>query len=79
MVKSAGAVAPKASGTQVTIQAPTIRTATFHVVGTAPLVVHRFSWKVKKQMTEKMEAGSQGKSKRTDGHFSDEEEKNGKV
>lgn len=43
---------------QVNIKAPNIKTAVFHVVGTAPMVVHRFSHKVKQQMLSKMEAGS---------------------
>lgn len=47
-----------ASRNSVTIQAPNLQTAVFHVIGTAPLVVHRFSHKVKTQMIQKMEAGS---------------------
>jgi hypothetical protein len=58
MAKSAVVEAPKQSGIHVTIPAPNIKTVTFHVVGTAPMVVHRFSHKVKTQMIQKMEAGS---------------------
>lgn len=44
--------------TSVTITPPNIQTAVFKIVGTAPLVVHRFSAKAKKMMSDKMEAGS---------------------
>lgn len=44
--------------TRVTIQPPNIQTIKFHVIGTAPLVVHRFSHKTKQAMIEKMESGS---------------------
>lgn len=51
--------------TQVTIAAPNLKEATFHVVGTAPMVVHRFSHKTKTAMLEKMKAGSTaGKGKK---------------
>ena len=43
---------------EVMVPAPNIRTAVFHVTGTAPLVVHRFSHKTKIAMLQKMEAGS---------------------
>lgn len=48
----------------VTIPAPNLKIAKFHIVGTAPLVVHRFSHKVKRQMLAKMEAGSTNNSKK---------------
>lgn len=46
------------STAHVQIKAPNIKTARFLVKGTAPLVVHRFSHKVKMGMLAKMEAGS---------------------
>lgn len=49
----------------VTIKAPNIQTAEFCIVGTAPLVVHRFSAKTKQQMLEKMETGKAASSKKT--------------
>lgn len=45
----------------VQIKAPNIQTAGFDVIGTAPLVIHRFSHKVLLQMEQKMEAGSTAK------------------
>lgn len=42
----------------VQIRPPNIRTAVFSVVGTAPLVVHRFAHKAQESMKAKMEAGS---------------------
>jgi len=49
------------NGVHVQIPAPNIKTAVFGVVGTAPLVVHRFSHKTKLAMIAKMEAGSTAK------------------
>ena len=46
----------------VQIKAPNIQTAEFKIVGTAPLVVHRFSHKVQQSMLEKMEAGGNAKT-----------------
>jgi len=46
----------------VQIKAPNIQTAEFKIVGTAPLVVHRFSHKVQQGMLEKMEAGGNAKT-----------------
>jgi hypothetical protein len=43
----------------IQITAPQMRTAKFEIVGTAPLVIHRFSAKAKAEMIAKMEAGSQ--------------------
>lgn len=42
----------------VQITAPNIKTAVFHIIGTAPLVIHRFSAKAKNGMLEKMKEGS---------------------
>lgn len=49
---------PKSKSTVVTIKPPNFGIATFSVRGISPLVIHRFSAKVKKQMTEKIESGS---------------------
>jgi len=48
----------------VTIKAPAFQTAVFKLVGTAPLVIHRFSEKTKAQMLAKMEAGKSASSKK---------------
>ena len=48
----------------VLIAAPKFQTAVFKVKGTVPLVIHRFSEKVKKQMLEKMEAGKTAGSRK---------------
>ena len=53
--------APRVS---VTIKPPNLQTARFEIVGTAPLVVHRFSAKAKAGMLAKMEAGSTAKGKK---------------
>lgn len=45
----------------VQITAPNMQTSMFKIVGTAPLVIHRFSLKSKLQMKATMEAGSQSK------------------
>ena len=59
MVKQTGSVeAPKM---QVTIKPPNLQTAQFEIVGTAPLVVHRFAAKAKQAMLDKMMAGSTAK------------------
>lgn len=42
----------------VQITPPNIKTAVFKIVGTAPLVIHRFSTKAKNIMLEKMKEGS---------------------
>lgn len=49
----------------VTIKPPNFQRASFSIIGTAPLVVHRFSAKTKKQMADKMEAGKAASSKKT--------------
>ena len=48
----------------VQIKAPDLRIATFHIKGTSPLVIHRFSIKVKEQMAQKMEQGKSASSKK---------------
>ena len=48
----------------VTISAPKIKTATFEIVGVAPLVIHRFSAKTKNEMKMKMETGKAASSKK---------------
>lgn len=49
---------------QVSIKAPNLKVGTFHLVGVAPLVIHRFSAKIKNQMKEKMETGKAASSKK---------------
>src|ERR1035437_5644563 len=49
---------------QVTIKPPNFQRATFKIIGTAPLVIHRFSEKLKNQMKEKMEGGKASGSKK---------------
>ena len=48
----------------VMIKAPKFKTAVFELIGTAPLVIHRFSAKTKLQMKQKMEAGKTASSKK---------------
>jgi len=48
----------------VTIKPPSFGTATFKIVGVAPLVIHRFSAKTKNQMKQKMEEGKSASSKK---------------
>ena len=55
------AVKPVASIVQIT--PPKLETHCFHVVGTAPLVINRFSAKAQQQMMETMLLGSAGKKK----------------
>jgi hypothetical protein len=55
----------KAERQNGTILAPRFKTQTFTIKGTAPLVIHRFSAKVKQQMKEKMEAGKTASSRKT--------------
>lgn len=52
------------SGTHVNIKPPNFGTAVFTLKGIAPLVVHRFSAKTKKEMKQKMETGKAASSKR---------------
>jgi len=48
----------------VAVPPPNFQTATFRIVGTAPLVIHRFSAKTKQQMKQKMETGKAAGSKK---------------
>lgn len=48
----------------VTIKPPNFGLATFRIIGTAPLVIHRFSAKTKAQMKAKMETGKAASSKK---------------
>lgn len=48
----------------VNIKPPNFQFAEFEVVGTAPLVIHRFSAKTKREMKQKMEAGKAASSKK---------------
>lgn len=48
----------------VQIKAPNIQTATFRIIGTAPLVQAKFSQKAKEMMMATQAAGSQAKSKK---------------
>ena len=53
-----------ATNSVVSIKAPNLQTATFRIIGTAPLVQAKFSQKAKEQMMEKMAAGSTAKGKK---------------
>lgn len=48
----------------VQIKAPNFQYGKFQIVGTAPLVIHRFSAKTKNEMKEKMEQGKSAVSKK---------------
>ena len=48
----------------VSIKAPNFGNAIFNVIGTAPLVIHRFSSKTKLEMKQKMETGKAASSKK---------------
>jgi hypothetical protein len=65
---TATAVAPAKKATdevrKVTIRAPQFGVVQFHLRGTAPLVIHRFSAKTKAQMKQKMETGKAASSKK---------------
>jgi len=49
------------NGRVVTIAPPDFQTACFNIKGTAPLVIHKFSAKSRRQMLEKHMAGAQAK------------------
>ena len=55
---------PAAKSRTLTIKAPNMQVFTFAIVGTAPLVIHRFSAKTKNQMKQKMEEGKSASSKK---------------
>ncbi len=48
----------------LTIKAPNFQEAEFMLIGTAPLVIHRFSAKTKNEMKQKMETGKASSSKK---------------
>ena len=48
----------------VQVKAPNMQTGVFQMVGTAPLVIHRFSVKTKNEMTLKMETGKAAGNKK---------------
>jgi hypothetical protein len=48
----------------VQIKAPAFAEAVYEIQGTAPLVIHRFSAKVKEQLKQKMEQGKSSSSKK---------------
>lgn len=50
--------------TAVTIKPPNFQEAIVRIIGTAPLVIHRFSAKLKAQMKDKMEVGKAAGSKK---------------
>ena len=50
--------------TTVAIKPPNFGFATFEIVGTAPLVIHRFSAKTKNEMKQKMETGKAASSRK---------------
>jgi len=52
-----------ANRTSVNVTAPDMRTAVFKIEGTAPLVIHRFSQKVKDSFLQKIEEGSRPRGK----------------
>ena len=50
--------------TSVQIKAPAMNIAVFEIHGTAPLVIHRFSAKIKNQMEQKMITGKAASSRK---------------
>lgn len=68
MATAKNTASPSVPATQtvktVSIKPPNFGLAEFHVRGIAPLVIHRFSAKTKKQMKDKMETGKAASSKR---------------
>ena len=46
------------------IKAPAFQVAEFEIIGTSPLVIHRFSAKTKQEMKQKMETGKAASSKK---------------
>lgn len=58
---------------EVTIKKPNFGTAIFHIKGLSPLVIHRFSKKIKEQMKQKMETGkAAGNKKNRDAKLTDD-------
>lgn len=56
---------PKNTAQTVAIKPPNFGVIAFHIEGMAPLVIHRFSAKVKAQMKQKMETGKAASSRKT--------------
>ena len=46
------------------IKAPAFQVAEFEIIGTSPLIIHRFSAKTKQEMKQKMETGKAASSKK---------------
>ena len=61
---AAGNGEPTVSVERLTISPPNIQTAVFEIIGTAPLVVHRFSKKVKDSIIEDMKQGSTAQNRK---------------
>lgn len=61
---AAQAVVDGTKGTTVLVKAPNIMRAEFRIVGTAPLVMNKFSAKAQEMMREKQAAGEAGKNKK---------------
>ena len=57
-------VQPQEQGVTVTIKAPNFQTAQFKVIGTAPLVIHKFSTKARLAIMDTQSKGGQAKSKK---------------
>lgn len=55
---------PKSTTSTVSIKAPNFEHAKFHIVGTAPLVIHRFSTKTKNMLLNKQIEGKSASSKK---------------
>jgi hypothetical protein len=65
MSKTQDVVEKKGKDKKVSISPPNFVTAGFDVVGTAPLVMNKFSQKARTMMREKQEAGTQSKKGKT--------------
>ena len=50
--------------TVVTIKAPNFQTGKFKIIGTSPLVIHKFSTKARQQIMDTQSKGSQAKTKK---------------
>ena len=55
---------PRESNVELIIKPPNLRTAVFEVIGTAPLVIHRFSVKAKAFLADGQEEGKSKQSKK---------------
>ena len=56
---------PDSTVKTVTIRPPNLQVAKFKIIGTAPLVIHRFSAKLKQELLTKQETGKSASSKKT--------------